>query len=54
MKTTGSSRSTTINPQAPTHVLVVPKVHVATLNDLEASHDGLTGEMVRRACGDRR
>jgi len=38
-----------INPQAPTHVLVVPKVHVATLNDLEASHDGLTGEMVRRA-----
>ena len=37
-----------INPQAPTHVLVVPKLHVGTLNDLEAAHDGLVGEMVRR------
>jgi histidine triad (HIT) family protein len=37
-----------INPQAPTHVLVVPKLHVATLNDLEAAHDGLVGELVRR------
>lgn len=38
-----------INPQAPLHALIVPKVHVATLNDLEASHDGLMGEMIRRA-----
>ena len=38
-----------INPQAPMHVLVVPRAHVATLNDLEAGHDGLVGEMVRRA-----
>jgi histidine triad (HIT) family protein len=38
-----------INPQAPLHVLVVPKAHVATLNDLTASHDGIVGEMVRRA-----
>jgi len=37
-----------INPQAPMHVLVVPRLHVATLNDLEAAHDGLVGEMVRR------
>lgn len=37
-----------INPQAPTHVLVVPKAHVATLNDLSPEHDGLVGEMVRR------
>jgi len=37
-----------INPQAPMHVLVVPRAHVATLNDLEADHDGLVGEMVRR------
>ena len=38
-----------INPQAPTHVLVVPRRHVATLNDLQAGEDGLVGEMVRRA-----
>jgi len=23
-----------INPQAPTHVLIVPKIHISTLNDL--------------------
>ena len=38
-----------INPQAPTHVLIVPKRHVATLNDLSAEDDALVGEMVRRA-----
>ena len=38
-----------INPQAPTHVLVVPKQHVATLNDLNPAHDALVGSMVRRA-----
>jgi histidine triad (HIT) family protein len=38
-----------INPQAPTHVLIVPRRHVATLNDLASSEDGLVGNMVRRA-----
>jgi histidine triad (HIT) family protein len=38
-----------INPQAPMHVLVVPRQHVASLNDLAPSNDGLVGEMVRRA-----
>ena len=38
-----------INPQAPMHVLVVPKKHLATLNDLSAAEDGLVGAMVRRA-----
>jgi histidine triad (HIT) family protein len=37
-----------INPQSPVHVLVVPKRHVATLNDLQAADDGLVGEIVRR------
>lgn len=37
-----------INPQAPLHVLVIPRRHIATLNDLEAGDDGLVGEMVRR------
>jgi histidine triad (HIT) family protein len=38
-----------INPQAPLHVLVIPKTHVASLNDLEPAHDVLVGSMFRRA-----
>jgi len=38
-----------INPQGPTHVLVVPRRHIATLNDLTDEDDQLVGEMVRRA-----
>jgi histidine triad (HIT) family protein len=36
-----------INPQAPMHVLVVPRAHIATLNDMLAEHDALVGSMVR-------
>jgi histidine triad (HIT) family protein len=38
-----------IAPQAPMHVLVVPRTHIATLNELTPAHDGLVGEMTRRA-----
>ena len=38
-----------INPTAPTHVLVVPRRHIATLNDLVPDDDQLAGEIVRRA-----
>ena len=38
-----------INPQASTHVLVIPKRHIATLNDLTADDDQAVGEVVRRA-----
>jgi histidine triad (HIT) family protein len=38
-----------INPQAPLHVLVIPRRHVATLNDLTEGDDGLIGRMLRRA-----
>jgi histidine triad (HIT) family protein len=38
-----------INPQAPTHVLVVPKRHVASLNDLTTDDDQIVGELARRA-----
>ena len=38
-----------INPQAPLHALIIPKIHVATLNDLSPQHDQLVGEMTRRA-----
>jgi histidine triad (HIT) family protein len=37
-----------INPQAPMHVLVVPRRHIATLNDLATEDDGLLGELIRR------
>src|SRR3954464_10980465 len=39
---------TDINPQATMHVLVVPREHIATLNDLDPAHDGLVGALVRR------
>lgn len=38
-----------INPQAPLHVLIVPRRHIATLNDLGNEDDALVGSMVRRA-----
>jgi histidine triad (HIT) family protein len=38
-----------INPQAPLHVLVIPKRHIDSLNVLVPGDDGLVGEMVRRA-----
>jgi len=38
-----------INPQAPLHVLVIPKAHIASLNDLAPEHDALVGSMFRRA-----
>jgi histidine triad (HIT) family protein len=39
------------NPQAPMHVLIVPRLHIPTLNDLDAGHDALVGTMMRRAAG---
>jgi histidine triad (HIT) family protein len=38
-----------INPQAPVHLLLVPRRHIATLNDLTAADDELVGAMTRRA-----
>jgi histidine triad (HIT) family protein len=38
-----------INAQAPLHVLVIPKRHIATLNDLSPQDDALAGQMIRRA-----
>ena len=40
-----------ITPQAPTHVLVVPRRHIASLSDLGPGDDALVGEMVRAAAG---
>jgi histidine triad (HIT) family protein len=38
-----------VNPQAPMHVLIVPKRHIATLSDLTPADDQLVGELARRA-----
>ena len=38
-----------INPQAPFHALVVPKRHIATMNDITPADQALVGAMVRRA-----
>lgn len=38
-----------LNPQAPTHVLFVPKRAVATLNDLQAGDAELVGRLVLAA-----
>jgi histidine triad (HIT) family protein len=38
-----------INPQAPTHVLVVPKRHIVSLNELTPGDDQIVGELTRRA-----
>ena len=38
-----------IDPQAPLHVLIVPRRHIATLNDLRVEDDALVGSMVRCA-----
>jgi len=34
-----------INPQAPVHVLVIPKKHISTLNDIEEGDRELIGHM---------
>jgi histidine triad (HIT) family protein len=34
-----------ISPQAPIHVLIIPKRHIATLNDLEPEDEALIGKL---------
>ena len=34
-----------LNPQAPTHILVIPKKHIATTNDLQPEDGTLVGKM---------
>jgi histidine triad (HIT) family protein len=38
-----------INPQAPTHVLLIPKRHITSLLDLGPGDDALLGSLVRTA-----
>ncbi|MDO8268583.1 MAG: histidine triad nucleotide-binding protein [Moraxellaceae bacterium] len=36
-------------PQAPTHILIIPKTHYTTLNDVPAADSALLGEMMSTA-----
>lgn len=36
-----------INPQAPIHILIIPKIHIATLNELEDTN--LAGKLLTTA-----
>jgi histidine triad (HIT) family protein len=38
-----------INPQAPAHVLVIPKRHIDSLTDLAPADDALMGTLIRVA-----
>ena len=34
-----------IRPQAPVHILIIPKEHIPTLNDINQNHKDLMGEI---------
>ncbi|MEM5535125.1 histidine triad nucleotide-binding protein [Neptuniibacter pectenicola] len=38
-----------INPQAPTHLLIIPRTHISTLNDISETQTSLIGHMVKSA-----
>jgi histidine triad (HIT) family protein len=38
-----------INPKAPVHTLVIPKVHIASLNEAPEGSEALLGELLFRA-----
>ena len=38
-----------INPQAPTHILIIPKKHIATLNDTSVDDQLLLGKIMLKA-----
>ncbi|MBN4063870.1 histidine triad nucleotide-binding protein [Cardiobacterium sp. AH-315-I02] len=34
-----------VNPQAPTHILIIPRKHIATVNDLGKNHEQMMGRL---------
>jgi histidine triad (HIT) family protein len=38
-----------INPQAPTHILVIPRKHIPSLDDIDAIDSAIVGTVVARA-----
>jgi len=37
---------TDVNPQAPTHVLFIPKKHISTINDISESEQHIAGKLI--------
>ena len=35
-----------VNPQAPTHVLIIPRQHIVTINDTDSKDELLLGKMI--------
>jgi len=38
-----------INPEAPVHVLIIPRVHIASMNDVTSVQDEIVGRMFHAA-----
>ena len=38
-----------INPQAPTHVLVIPRKHISTINDITVADEAIVGSLYTAA-----
>ncbi|MBN1283038.1 MAG: histidine triad nucleotide-binding protein [Proteobacteria bacterium] len=38
-----------VNPVAPTHVLIIPREHISTLNHVKSEKSGIAGEMLMAA-----
>lgn len=38
-----------INPAAPVHVLIIPKVHIRTMNDIQPDQEALIGKLFTAA-----
>ena len=38
-----------LSPQAPTHILIIPREHFDSLDNVEAGHDGLLGHLLSTA-----
>ena len=34
-----------VNPQAPTHILIIPRQHISTVNDLTENHELIMGKL---------
>lgn len=38
-----------VNPQAPTHVLIIPKKHISTVNDMDDGDEAVMGKLFSAA-----
>lgn len=38
-----------VNPHAPTHILIIPRIHISTTNDLTENHELIMGRLFSAA-----